>query len=92
MAEITNRSKQNAHIFADGESFSPANRLAPGESRKVPVRMQSDGSVTFKAGRDGQVMATKRWTGEPSNASRVPVVIFDDTNPFDKLSIATGLR
>jgi hypothetical protein len=92
MAEITNRSKQNAHVFVEGESFSPSNRLAPGESRKVPVRMQPDGSVTFKAGRDGQVMATKRWTGEPGNANRVPVVVFDDTNPYDKLSVTTGLR
>jgi len=54
--------------------------------------MQPDGSVTFKAGRDGQVMATKRWTGEPGNANRVPVVVFDDTNPYDKLSVTTGLR
>jgi hypothetical protein len=92
MAEITNKSKQNAHVFVEGESFSPSNRLAPGESRKVPVRMQPDGSVTFKAGRDGQVMGTRRWTGEPGNTGGVPVVVFDDTNPFDRLSVTTGLR
>jgi hypothetical protein len=37
-------------------------------------------------------MATKRWAGEPGNTGRVPVVVFDDTNPFEKLTIATGLR
>ncbi len=58
----------------------------------MPVRMLSDGSVTFKAGRDGQVMATKRWTGDPNSPGRVPVVTFDDSNPYDKLVITTGLR
>jgi hypothetical protein len=92
MAEITNKSRQNAHIFLEGESFGPANRFAPGESRKVSVAMPASGSITFKAGRDGTVMATKRWTGDTNSPGRVPVVIFDDTNPFEKLTIATGLR
>jgi tetratricopeptide (TPR) repeat protein len=91
-AEITNKSSQNAHVFTEGETFSPSNRLAPGEKRKVSVQMTANGTVTFKAGRDGQVMATKRWDGEPGNPNRVPVVIFDDTNPFDKLTVVTGLR
>jgi hypothetical protein len=92
MAEITNRSKQNAHVFVESETFSPTNRLAPGERRKVSVQMAPNGTITFKAGRDGQVMATKRWDGEPGNPNRVPVVIFDDANPFDKLVVTTGLR
>jgi hypothetical protein len=92
MAEITNKSKQNAHVFVEGESFSPSNRLAPGEKRNVSVQMTPNGTITFKAGRDGQVMATKRWDGDPGNANRVPVVVFDDTNPYDKLLITTGLR
>ena len=91
-AELTNRSRENTHIFADGESFGPANRLAPGEKRKVSVSMKPDGSVTFKAGRNGQVMATETWRGAPGDTSRVPVVIFDDTNPYDKLTVTTGLR
>ena len=92
MAEITNKSRQNAHIFVEGESFGTANRFAPGESRKVSVAMPANGSITFKAGRDGQVMATKRWTGDASSTNRVPVVIFDDTNPYERLLIMTGLR
>ena len=91
-AELTNRSRENTHIFADGESFGPANRLAPGEKRVVSVSMKADGSVTFKAGRNGQVMATKTWRGAPGDTSRVPVVVFDDTNPYDKLTVTTGLR
>jgi tetratricopeptide (TPR) repeat protein len=91
-AELTNHSRENAHIFTDGETFGPANRLAPGEKRKVAVSMKADGSVTFRAGRNGQVMATKTWRGTPGDSTRVPVVVFDDTNPYDKLTVTTGLR
>jgi hypothetical protein len=91
-AELTNSSRENTHIFAEGETFGPGNRLAPGEKRRVAVTMKSDGSVTFKAGRNGQVMATKTWRGNPGDSSRVPVVVFDESNPFDKLTVTTGLR
>ncbi len=91
-AEITNRSRDYAHVFTDGETFGPGNRLAPGEKRRVAVTMKPDGSVTFKAGRNGQVLATKTWRGIAGDTSRVPVVVFDDTNPFDKLTVTTGLR
>jgi hypothetical protein len=91
-AELTNSSRENTHIFTEGEAFGPGNRLAPGEKRRVAVMMKPDGSVTFKAGRNGQVMATKTWRGNPGDASRVPVVVFDESNPFDKLMITTGLR
>jgi len=92
VAEITNKSNQNTHIFPDGEAFSPSNRFAPGEKRKVNVSMKADGSVVFKAGRNGQVMATKTWRGNPGDSSRVPVVVFDESNPYDKLTVTTGLR
>ena len=91
-AELTNSSRENTHIFTEGETFGPGNRLAPGEKRRVAVTMKSDGSVTFKAGRNGQVMATKTWRGNPGDPSRVPVVVFDESNPFDKLTVTTGLR
>jgi hypothetical protein len=92
VSQITNRSNQNTHIFPDGEAFSPSNRFAPGEKRKVNVSMKADGTVVFKAGRDGKVMSTKAWRGDPNDTTRVPVVVFDDTNPFDKLTVVTGLR
>jgi hypothetical protein len=91
-AELTNSSRENTHIFTEGETFGPGNRLAPGEKRRVAVTMKSDGSVTFKAGRNGQVMATKTWRGNPGDSSRVPVVVFDESNPFGKLTVTTGLR
>jgi hypothetical protein len=91
-AEITNRSKANAHVFLEGEAFGPGNRFAPGESRRVNVTMSRDGRIVFKAGRDGQVLATKTWVGDPAAPNRVPVVVFDDANPNEKLSISTGLR
>ena len=92
VAEITNKSNQDTHVFPDGEAFSSSNRFAPGEKRKVNVSMKADGSVVFKAGRNGQVMATKTWRGDPGDSSRVPVVVFDDTNPFDKLTVHGVLR
>ena len=92
VAEITNKSNQDTHVFPDGEAFSSSNRFAPGEKRKVNVSMKADGSVVFKAGRNGQVMATKTWRGNPGDTSRVPVVVFDDTNPFDTLTTVTGFR
>ena len=92
VAEITNRSRENTHIFTEGESFGPGNRLVPGEKRKVAVTMKPDGSVTFKAGRNGQVVATKTWRGNPGDPSRIPVVVFDESNPYDKLTVTTGLR
>jgi len=91
-AELTNSSRENTHIFTENETFGPGNRLAPGEKRRVAITMKSDGSVTFKAGRNGQVMATKTWRGIPGDSSRVPVVVFDESNPFDKLTVTTGLR
>jgi tetratricopeptide (TPR) repeat protein len=91
-AELKNASRENVHIFTEGESFSPANRLAPGEKRKVTVRLSGDDGVTFKAGRSGKVLATARWQGAGGQAGRVPVVSFDDSNPFGMLSVTTGLR
>lgn len=92
MAELTNKSKENVHIFTEGESFSPSNRLAPGEKRRVTVRMGSGGRIVFKAGRGGKVMGTATWQGDPGQPGRIPVVSFDDRNPFGMLSVSTGLR
>jgi hypothetical protein len=92
VAEITNKSSQNTHIFIQGESFGPSNRFAPGERRSVTVQTPPNGSITFVAGRDGRVMTTKTWQGDPGNTGRMPNVIFDDSNPYDKLVITTRLR
>ncbi len=75
---VTNRSRGRSAAMA--------------EKRRMMVIMKSDGSVTFKVGRDGQVMATKTWRGNPGDPSRIPVVVFDESNPYDKLTVTTGLR
>lgn len=94
-AKITNRSKQDAHIFAEGESFGPGNRFGPGEkNRPVNVKVPSNNKITFHAGRNGQVIASKAWYYDPAQPGRFPDVIFDDSKPkgYDKLGITTGLR
>jgi len=78
---LKNASRENVHIFTEGESFSPANRLAPGEKRTVTVRVGSDGRIEFKAGRGGKVISAATWwqkdRGKPGRIS----VNFDDRNP-----------
>ena len=46
--------------------------------RSVTVKTKSDGSVTFKAGRDGNVLATKTWSGGVQGGKLL--VVFDDRN------------
>ena len=92
MAEITNKSKENAHIFADGETFGPGNRFEPGNKKRVRVNVPSNNKITFYAGRNGQIIASKAWYYDPSHPNRIPVVIFDESNPYNKLSSMDGLR
>ena len=91
-AELRNASREAVHIIADGDRYDPANRLMPGEKRTLQITPKADGSVTFQAGRNGQTIASKVWRGVPGDKSRIPVVVFDDTNPTEKLLITTGLR
>ena len=97
MAEITNRSKERAHIFPEGETFGPGNRFEPGENKPVKVKVPSNNKITkitFVAGRNGQIIATKSWDYDPAHPNRIPVVTFDESKPkgYDKLTISTGLR
>jgi hypothetical protein len=91
-AELRNASREAVHIIVEGDRYDPANRLSPGEKRVLLVTPKADGSVTFQAGRNGQTIATKIWRGVAGDKSRVPVVVFDEANPFEKLVITTGLR
>jgi len=52
------------------------------------VKMTSDGRIKFFAGRNGTVITSKIWTGDPSDTKRYPKVIFDG----NQLLITTGLR
>lgn len=87
-AVFQNQSNENVHIFTEGETFGPNNRLTPGETRRVSLRMTPDGRIKFIAGRGGQVLATKVWNGDPSDTSRYPKVIFSG----NQLLVTTGLR
>ncbi|MBX3293318.1 MAG: tetratricopeptide repeat protein [Acidobacteria bacterium] len=88
LAILENRSSEAVHIFAEAEGFDPRNKIAPGGKREVVVTMASDGRVKFVSGRNGQVIATKIWNGDPNDRSRYPRVVFDGRN----LLITTGLR
>lgn len=88
VAIFQNRSNEAAHIFAEGDNFGPQNKIAPGGSKEVSVKMTADGRIKFYAGRNGTVITSKIWTGDPSDTNRYPKVIFDGK----QLIITTGLR
>lgn len=89
IAILENKSLDNVHIFVEGETFSPSNRLAPGETRRVAVRVPANGRIKFYAGRNGQVMTTKFWDGDPEHLDRFPHVVFSANG---QLAVMTGLR
>lgn len=88
VAIIENRSNMPTHIFAQGDTFGPSNKIAAGEKRNVSVTMDASGRVKFTAGRNGQVIRTKIWNGVAGDLNRYPRVIFDGS----QLLITTGLR
>ncbi|MBI5848435.1 MAG: PKD domain-containing protein [Nitrospirae bacterium] len=91
MAELENRAGENVHIFAEGQdNFGPQNKLAPGEKKKVGIKVpKGGGSVKFIAGRNGQKLAECKWDYTPDSWSRVPVVKFSAPK---SLTCTVGLR
>ncbi|MBI5634439.1 MAG: hypothetical protein HZA15_13295, partial [Nitrospirae bacterium] len=91
MAELENRSGEYVHIFADGQdNFGPQNKLAPGEKRKVSIKVPKGGGyVKFIAGRNGQRLADCKWEYTPDSWTRVPVVKFSAPK---SLTCTVGLR
>lgn len=87
-AILENRSSEAVHIFPEGDTFGPGNKIAPGEKREVRVLITSTGRIKFTAGRNGQVITTKFWDGDPDSLTRFPRVTFDGRT----LVIVTGLR
>jgi len=88
-AIVENKSTDNVHIFIDGENFSPNNRLAPQEKRSISVKMLPNGAIKFFAGRNGKVITSKIWYGDPEHLDRYPKVIFTNDNT---LLVTTGLK
>lgn len=87
-AVLENRSGEAVHIFPEGEGFGPANKIPPGGKREVRLLLGPTGRIKFVSGRNGNVIATKYWDGDPDNLNRFPRVVFDGRN----LVVTTGLR
>ena len=89
---LVNNADQPIHLMSDGESFGDDNRVPPGAARSVFVRDVEDGaSVRFRAGRNGQVLATAscalvRERVDPSVGLRT--VIYSEPNGFSSLACA----
>jgi len=46
------------HIFRSDESFAPSNRIEPEGSRSVEMLLVHGTQITFRAGRDGEILAS----------------------------------
>lgn len=89
---LENRSNQNVHIIVEGrDTFGPQNRLTPGQKRTISVEVPASGKLRFVAGRNGQVLASGNWAGDPSDLSRYPVVRFTEDGGA-RLLVTTGLK
>ncbi len=93
-ALVENRSSGNIHIFVEGQdSFGPHNRIAPKEKIKIKFNPSDKNNIIkFIAGRNGQKIAECKWEYDGNSSSRYPVVVYDEKNPFEKLSCKTGLK
>jgi hypothetical protein len=89
---LKNASVQNVHIYPKGETTKPDNRLTPGQSRQTTVAVSSDGFLNFCAGRNGADIACAKKGADPNYSGYTYTVIFDESNPYEKLMITTGLR
>jgi hypothetical protein len=90
-ATIRNRSTQDVIILTRNESPDAGTLVRAGEILIRPVQLTSNGEVTFLAVRNGQTLATRSWYGNPTSASVVPAVLYDD-NIQDRLVVMTGLK
>ena len=90
-ATIRNRSTQDVTIAVSGENRDAGTQVRAGEILIIPVQLSPNGEITFMAARNGQTLATGRWFGNPSSASVVPAVLYDD-NLQERLVIMTGLK
>lgn len=88
-----NQSNQNAHLFTEGETFGPENRLTPGEQRSVTLKLGPTGKLTFYAGRNEKVISTASWQYNSSSQEGYPVVRFvTETGGKEKLVITTNQK
>ena len=90
-ATIRNRSTQGVTISVGGESRDAGTLVGAGEIVIIPVQFAANGDITFRAVRNGQTLATRSWSGNPTSVSVVPSVLYDD-NLQGRLVVMTGLK
>ena len=89
---LKNNSNQNVHLYPERSSPSPNNRITPGETRTINIPVPTDGFLRFCAGRDGRTIQCSKKGIDPSNEGYSYTVVFDESNPYNKVVIQTGLR
>jgi len=91
-AFVRNRSRQSVHILPEGETANASNFFTFGDIKSMSISSYPQGRITFHAVRDGKVIASSVWQRDPGNASKVPVLLFDDADGPPKLTVMTGIR
>ncbi|NPV03444.1 MAG: hypothetical protein HPY67_01755 [Syntrophaceae bacterium] len=90
-ATVRNRSARDISVAVRGEEPGAATTVRAGEIRILPVSLGPGGVVTFEIERDGKVLETRTWKGDPNTSAVVPVLLFDDALQ-GRLFVMTGLR
>lgn len=90
-ATVRNRSARDITLAVRGEAPDRATTVRAGEIRIRPVSPGAGGEVTFEVSRDGQLLETRGWKGNPNSSSVVPVLLYDDALK-GRLFVMTGLR
>ncbi len=90
-ATVRNRSARDIALAVRGEAPEAASTVRAGEIRIRALLLGPGGDVTFEVSRDGQVLETRTWKGNPNSSSVVPVLLYDDAMK-GRLFVMTGLR
>jgi hypothetical protein len=88
---VRNRSRQSVHVLPEDATANASNFFAPGDIKSISVSSGPQGLITFVAVRDGKVIASSVWHGYPGDASKVPVLLFDDADSPPRLTVMTGI-
>ncbi len=90
-ATVRNRSTRDITLAVRGEAPEAATTVRAGEIRIRPVSLSEGGEAIFEVSREGQVLETRTWKGNPGSTSVVPALLYDDAMK-GRLFVMTGLR
>lgn len=90
-ATVRNRSARDITLAVRGEAPEAATTVRAGEIRIRPVSPGPGGEVSFEVSRDGQVLETRTWKGNPNSSAVVPALLYDDALK-GRLFVMTGIR